>query len=149
MPAVVRLGILEEAQGPVSPSDRSSIRQHMLDSDQLDAAKYPEVTAELVRVTPKTAKLGSTEFAYAATVRFTLHGKTVERDAAANIDVKERTLHVEATAQFRFTEFGIAPYSAMLGTVRNEDRFDVYVCFTAIAENPLGSAAARSGAQAK
>jgi hypothetical protein len=37
----------------------------------------------------------------------------------------------------------------MLGTVRNEDRFDVYVCFTAIAENTSGSAAVRSGAQPK
>ena len=33
----------------------------------------------------------------------------------------------EIFGEFRFKEFGIEPYSTMLGAIRNDDRFHLYV----------------------
>jgi hypothetical protein len=36
-------------------------------------------------------------------------------------------LHAEALGELRFTEFGIEPYTAALGAVKNADQFHLWV----------------------
>ena len=56
----------------------------------------------------------------------------VERDVAADIAFDgDGALTIEAVGDFAFTEFGIKPFSAALGAVRNKDAFRVYVNVTA------------------
>ncbi len=132
-PAIKAAGILDTPFSELSKSDRTSIREHMLDKGQLDAEQYPEIKAELVSIQSISSvpsikpTAGEKTFAHAATIRFTVHGKTVERAVRANVDIENGELNVEAVGRFRFSEFGFEPYSAFFGAVRNQDEFDLYV----------------------
>ena len=44
----------------------------------------------------------------------------------------------EALGRFHFTDFGIKPYSAGLGTVKVADEFQVYVHLEAVEPKPGG-----------
>ena len=121
------LGILEEPFQEMSEKDRQTVREHMLAEDQLDARNYPEISAELKALHPITARHGQTQFKYQAVVALSVHGKTVERPVAANIEFNGGKVHVTAVGTYRFTDFGIRPYSAFLGSIRNKDEFHIFV----------------------
>lgn len=130
-PRLQETGVLAEAFRPLTDTDRASIKEHMLDPNQLDGAAYPDIKAELVRIEPKESAWGKHTFSYAATMKVTIHGMTVERGFASDITLKDGVLHVEGVARFEFTEFGITPYAAFLGTVKNKNAFEIYVNLTA------------------
>jgi polyisoprenoid-binding protein YceI len=116
---------------PVVPdSDRIKVRAAMLGASQLDIERFPEIRAELVRVEPRAASAGSGnpgESQGEAVVRATIHGRTVERHLQARWSGESGALVAEMFGEFHFSEFGIDPYSAMLGAVRNTDIFHLYV----------------------
>ena len=60
-----------------------------------------------------------------------IHGKTVERSLPATWSEKEGTLTAEIWGEYGFEEFGIEPYSTMLGAIRNDDRLHLYVSVVA------------------
>ena len=130
-PYVKAAGILDTPFKNVCEKDRQTIHEHMLAENQLDAERYLKISAELKAVREQQSTHGEKNYAYEATVAFTVHGKTVERPFAANIDPKGDTVHFEAVGSFNFTDFGVTPFSAFLGTVRNQDTFHVYVNATA------------------
>ena len=68
---------------------------------------------------------------WVAKLQLTIHGKTVERSLPATWSETEGTLTAEIWGEFRFQEFGIEPYSTMLGAIRNDDRFHLYVSVVA------------------
>lgn len=124
-PRLQEVGAAPAEMASISEADRKKIRKAMLGAAQLDVARYPEVRAELLslgRAEKPRGRLDGT-----AKIRLTLHGKSVERDFAATWKVENGKLSAEALGAFRFTEFGIKPYSAALGAVRNADEFHVYV----------------------
>lgn len=134
-PAIKALAILDTPFSEIDESDRATIEEHMLAEDQLDAEQFPEITVELVSISSEESTLGAKTFQNSATIRFSVHGKTVERAVPASIDLTADTLQVEAVGRFRFTEFGFEPYSALFGAVKNKDEFDVYVHIQAPAED--------------
>ena len=119
------LGAGPEKLDPVTEEDRVKVREAMLGKSQLDAAGSPRLTAELV----KLEKAGGMKppFDGRATIRLAIRGKTVERAIPATWRVEGSGFVVEALGEFRFTEFGIRPYSAALGAVKNDDLFHLYV----------------------
>jgi len=126
-PGINASGILDTPFPEVSGKDRKTIRENMLAESQLDAEHYPEISAELKGVRLQQSTQGDKTYAYEATVALTVHGTAVERPFSANLEVTDDTVHVEAVGSFKFTDFGIKPYSAFLGAVRNQDTFHVYV----------------------
>jgi len=70
-------------------------------------------------------------FTHQAQVALTVHRTTVIRPAVVRFDELGDEMRIEAVGQFRFTDFGIEPYSAFLGAVKHLDGFYVYVNFTA------------------
>jgi hypothetical protein len=122
------LGIHSGELPPVSDSDRPKVRAAMLGAGQLDGARYPEIRAEVVALTrgaPGPAP------GWIAELQLTIHGKTVERSLPATWSEKEGTLTAEIWGEFRFQDFGIEPYSTMLGAIRNDDRFHLFVSVVA------------------
>jgi polyisoprenoid-binding protein YceI len=103
----------------------------MLDKDQLDADQYPEINVKLVSVREQSQKKGDTEFGWTVTIALTVHGKTVERECPASLMREDGRVTVEAVGAFKFTEFGIRPYSAFMGAVKNRDDFHVYAYLVA------------------
>jgi polyisoprenoid-binding protein YceI len=113
----------------VSATDRKKVREAALGKSQLDAAGFPELKAELLGLEPATKASGA--FTWTAKLRFTVRGKSVEHPLTARFEDKGGKLTAEAYGDFLFSEFGIEPYSAALGAIRNEDRFFVYVALVA------------------
>lgn len=119
------LGVGPEKLDPVTEEDRGKVREAMLGKSQLDAAGSPRLTAELVKL--EKADGMKPPFDGRATLRLTIRGKTLERAIPATWRVEGSGFVVEALGEFRFTEFGIRPYSAALGAVKNDDLFHLYV----------------------
>ncbi len=123
---VLTLGLVNELGAP-DDGDRRKIVETMLSSGQMDAERFPEIRARLLRVTPSPVTVGNVLFGYAAEVEVTVHGQAVRREVAARFDLDGRELAIEAVGRFTFEEFGIKPYSAFLGSVKNKNEFFIYI----------------------
>ena len=130
-PRLEELDLLDEPFSEVAEKDRKKIAKSMLGDDQLDAAKYPRITARLLGAEEKPSTQGAESFPYAVRLALEVHGRTVETTAAARFEATDGLITVEAIAPFRFTDFGIEPFSAFFGAVKNEDEFHVYLNLTA------------------
>ncbi len=124
---LAELAILSESFGQPSERDRGKIRAAMLSAEQLDAASHPTLRARVAEVREQATTLGEVAFSHVADVAWTVRSMTVVRPAAARWEEGDGTVTLEAVAALRFTDFGIEPYSAALGLVRNADEFHVYV----------------------
>ena len=132
-PRLERLGVRDGAFSGISEKDRAKIRDAMLANGQLDVERYPTISATATVAGPReTGDDPDDPFPLAVALILEIRGRSVERDAAARYEYRDGRLEVEALAGFRFTEFGIRPYSAFLGAVRNRDEFHVYVRIVAV-----------------
>ncbi|MEO8275199.1 MAG: YceI family protein [Thermoanaerobaculia bacterium] len=121
------LGIHSGELPVVSDSDRGKVRVAMLGDSQLDREKFPEIRAEVVKLEAPSAGAAANSGAWNVGLRVTIHGKTVERQLPASWSEKDGVLRAEIYGELHFEEFGIEPYSAMLGAIRNNDMFHIYV----------------------
>lgn len=142
-PRIVELGILSEAPGTPSQDDREKIRNEMLGEEQLHAEAHPVITARLLDMERREptalvdTSLPSPElFPWLARVELTVAGVAAVERMAARHEWGDGVLTVEATGTFRFTDFGIEPYSAFLGLVKVADPFHLYLHM--VAEDPTG-----------
>jgi len=131
-PFIRELGWHTEPFSELKDSDRETIREHALADDQMAVNKYPEISAQLETLSDSPSRVGSKSFAKKASVSLKIHGQTVKRDLVANINLQGQELIVEAVGEFKFTEFGIKPYKALMGALGNEDRFNMLVSFRAV-----------------
>lgn len=133
-PSIEKAGVLDEAFKPVDDKNRATIREHMLDANQLDAKQFPNISAKLTKVRAEAGTKGKENYTHIATIAFTVHGKTIERECPASVALAGDTATIDALGEFKFSEFGIKPYSAMAGAVKNLDPFHVFVHISAQAK---------------
>lgn len=126
-PDIEALGVLDEPFGRPSEDDRQKIRRAMLGPEQLDVEEYPTLRASLLEVTPGGATVGSVEHDLRLTVEITLHGTTRRETFTGRMIRDAPGWRLEALGTIRTSDYGIEPYSAMLGAVKNEDRVHVLV----------------------
>jgi len=126
-PRLQEIGILEEPFGEVADADRVKIREAMLGRKQLDGEAHPVISATLLSVREAGDDSADDTFPLRVNLALEVHGQRVERELQARYTVEGDRLLVESFGAFLFSDFGIKPYSAFLGAVRNEDRFHVYV----------------------
>ena len=126
-PRIEALGLLDEAFGEVSEKDRGKIRKTMLGKSQLRADRFPTITARGEVTATRETTVGEVTFTHVLTVSLTIRDVTRDIEIPANISVENGRLSLEATVRMRFSDFGIKPYSAMLGAVSNKDEIDFYV----------------------
>jgi len=125
--SIVEAGILQKPLEKTSPKNREKIRLNMLAKKQLDAEQFPKISATLTRVREDTAEEPGHTHTHLATVEIAVHGQTLTRDFPAKIALEGGTLHIEAVLSCNFSDFGIVPYSALGGAVKNQDFFDFYI----------------------
>jgi hypothetical protein len=104
---------------PLSAGDLQQVRAHMLGPAQLDAARFPTITFS-------SAGLSRDERgALQCRGTLTLHG--VARELRFPVTVKPGAGQVEgdATVRLKTGDFGISPYSAALGLIRNRDEVEL------------------------
>lgn len=141
-PRLVELGALTGDLPAVDEDDRADVRESMLAPGQLAAEQFPTIAAELVALERRGEAGARVALGWNATVRVSLHGKTVEKAVPVRWEVADGELTAEALGEYRFTEFAIEPYSAFLGAVKNADLFHLYVKLVArpAAEGPPAEA---------
>lgn len=130
-PRLELAGLLDEPFKEVSDKDRGKIRESMLSKKQLDAESHPKIRASLTGLVPEDSEVGGLKTSWRGDLSFEVLGKTVTKPVAAAVAWNDGRLEVEAVAAFAFSDFGIKPFSAMLGAVKNRDELHVYVSFKA------------------
>lgn len=123
----VELGVLDEPWSELSEKTRSKIRGAMLGRKQLDAAKFPKIAARVTAIREKSTTVGEVSFDHEVTLALEMHGRIVEKAVSARYEADHGEIVVEAVGAFLFSDFGIKPYSAALGLVKNLDMFHVYL----------------------
>jgi hypothetical protein len=126
-PRLVELGALSDDLPEVPSDDRAKVRESMLGSRQLNAEQFPTIAAELVGLERRGEAGARVALGWNATVRVSLHGRTIEKAVPVRWEMVDGELTAEALGELRFTEFDIAPYSAVLGAVKNADLFHLFV----------------------
>lgn len=112
--------LIAEEFASLGDKDRQKIRRSMLSKKQLDAETHPTLRARLDGVS-----VDGTEAS--ATLRLEIRGQSVARDLNfewPELD-EDGTIRVDVSQSFTFRDFGIKPYSALLGAIRVADEFDV------------------------
>lgn len=128
MPALRKAGIVSSAFPSLSESQMKGLRKNMFGPSLLDVDQFKTIRA---RAFIDSGSLGQGETDTHLDMDFTVHGRTASRRIPAHIRIDQGLLHAEALAAFKFTDFGIQPYSAFAGLIRNDDTFHVYVMLTA------------------
>ncbi|MFA7619178.1 MAG: YceI family protein [Thiohalomonadaceae bacterium] len=126
-PRLLTLGVVDEAFPQLSREDRATIGERIRSESQLDAERHPTVTARLTGVLREAGEWNDHAFPRQMAIALTVRGATVTRRVPATILVTDEQVRASAIGAFRFTEFGVEPFSAGLGLVRNADEFHVYV----------------------
>ncbi len=126
-PQIAALGILDEPFGKVPDKDREKIRKTMLGEDQLEQAKFPRIEGKLVAITAKPKKVGKVDFPKTLEILLTIHGKQVKAQLAGDLVLDGKKLTLDAVGELKFSQFGIKPYSAMMGMVSNQDPFHLII----------------------
>ncbi|MEO1170555.1 MAG: YceI family protein [Myxococcota bacterium] len=102
-------------KGQLDQDDRADIRESMLDEDQLDGKRYPEISFVSDR-----CRLGDSDLTLNGKIRIRGKSKPVRTTLTRDRGPGGR-MRLRGSIPIRGTDFGIEPYSAGLGAVKNED----------------------------
>jgi polyisoprenoid-binding protein YceI len=106
------------AGAAVPDADRAKVKENMLGVDQLDAAKFPTIGFTVTRV------VRDERGALLCTGKLTLHGVTKELTFPIAVKVGE-TVEGDAQVKVKTSDFGVQPFSAALGLIRNKDEVEL------------------------
>ncbi|MBI4830783.1 MAG: YceI family protein [Candidatus Lindowbacteria bacterium] len=117
----------------VRDKDRRKIQATMESAEQMDVKKFPTIKFETTKVEKES------EGKYTVSGDLTMHGVTQPVSFVATLSSESGHLRGRASFRFKQSDFGIRPYSALLGAVRNEDESVFYLDIVAVArpENDL------------
>ncbi len=132
-PVLQEFDLLPREFGDVGDQGRIDVREHMLAEDQLHSEAWPEISFRSLTV---ESAQDDEEFLWRISAALTVRGEERATTLRARWELDdEGALMVQAAGEFHFTDFGIEPYSAFLGTVRNQDRFVLFMELRAL---PVG-----------
>jgi polyisoprenoid-binding protein YceI len=128
-------------EGDVSDSDRQSVTRTMLGKKVLDTAKYPTATYTITSITPLDNQAMAAPGDYQVDGELDLHGvkRPVRFRAKVEHDAAKETFRVRGEFSLRQTDYGITPYSALLGTLRVKNELRIYGDVTVVPGRPKGT----------
>jgi polyisoprenoid-binding protein YceI len=101
--------------GNLDEDDRNEVNETMKSSSQLHVEKYPKILFS-------SSKLENTDKNnYTLTGDFTLHGTTKEIAVPVTITFEKNALNIKGEFRFLQSDYGIEPFRAGWGTIRNKD----------------------------
>lgn len=106
---------------PVPEDDRKKVKEAMLSDEQLDVAKFPTIGFVVTKVYREESG------ALQCLGKLTLHGVTKELLFPITVKTGDRQVDGDASVRFKTSDFGIKPYSAALGFIRNKDEVELMV----------------------
>lgn len=96
--------------GELSEGQRGDVKSNMLAKDQLDAASHPTITFVSTSCT-----------ATSVTGDLTIHGVTKSVTTPWSTDIRAEAFSATGSLKAKQSDFGIEPFSAMMGALRNQD----------------------------
>jgi polyisoprenoid-binding protein YceI len=112
---------------PIVPEkDKKSVEESMKGDTQLDVEKYPTISFTSTSVEKSGDKL-------TLVGDFTLHGATKRIKMPIAVKIVDNTLTGDGKIRFLQSDYGIKPYSAFLGAVKNKDELVLNVHLVAVA----------------
>ncbi|MEZ4470125.1 MAG: YceI family protein [bacterium] len=111
----------------VDDDDREAIGRNMRAPDQLAVDRYPTMTFESTGASP--APDGRIELAG----RLTIRGRTRDVRLPVAIWAVADRLQAKGELRIRHADFGMKPYEAALGAIRNQERIDLILAIRASA----------------
>lgn len=109
---------------PVPASDQKKIIEEMKAEGQLDTAKFATVAFA------STSFARDPKGALSVTGKFSLHGITKTITLPVNVTADESNVTGDGVLRFKTSDYGITPYSGVLGTVRNSDEVELVMHLT-------------------
>ncbi len=100
--------------------DRQSVKESMLGEKQLDARRFPVITFTSTRARREGGQL-------LLDGKLTLHGQTRELTVPVKLAQRDGRTTAESRFSVRTSDYGIKPYSAALGTIKNGDEVDFVI----------------------
>lgn len=94
--------------------DRQTVREHMLDDDQLAAGEHPTLRFRASDCRPVAGK----DDVYKVRLAVTVRGKTKTRPVNVRIRAEGGQLMAHSAFNMKHADFDMEPYSAMLGAVK-------------------------------
>ncbi len=112
--------------GSTDDDTREKVNQNMLGKEVLDVEKYPTATFVAKQVTKlnELSKRGLPKYKFAGD--FTLHGTTKPLEFTADVEVVKGWNHIRGGFAILQSEYGMKPYTTMLGAVGVADRLAIY-----------------------
>ena len=114
-------------EGELSEKDRAAILANMRHPDQLDVEVHPTITFKSTSV---QAGAGS---ALTLNGNLTIRGKTKAISLPVDVTLQGNTIDGKGTIRLKTSDFGIEPYSAFLGAVKNQDQIVLHIRLVATA----------------
>ncbi|MCX6118127.1 MAG: hypothetical protein NT027_11340 [Proteobacteria bacterium] len=100
----------------------STVKENMLDSSQLDAGKFATIEGQ-GRFDSCVTKADALECKLSLTL--IVKGKSIAKQLPLTIKKSGQSAVAEFLGSFKFTDFGIKPYTAMFGAIAVKDQFYV------------------------
>lgn len=128
-PVLQEFDLLPREFGDVGDEGRADVRTEMLAEGQLHAEAWPEIRFRSLEV---EAAADDPDFPWRVHAALTVRGEERATWMRARWEADDGgKVRIQAAGEFHFTDFGIEPYRAFLGSVRNQDRFVVFLDLTA------------------
>ncbi len=104
-------------KGETDSATREKVNANMLGAEVLDCGKYPTAQFDHITLEPKNAMSKRNFPEYVLKGDFTLHGKTKPITIVADLEEKDGWHHLRGSFRIRQSEYGIKPFSKMLGAI--------------------------------
>jgi hypothetical protein len=113
-------------EGTTDEPTRQKVNANMLGAEILNVKKYPSAKFEHVKVVAKNSKSKRQLPEYSLVGDFTLHEKTRRIEIVCDLEEKDGWHHIRGGFKILQSDYGIKPFSKMLGAVGVTDELTIY-----------------------
>lgn len=106
----------------LTDADRKKVDANMKGDKQLAVSRYPTISFRSTGV-----RADDSAGHYLLTGDLTIHGITKSVSLPVAVRVDGQTLHGVGELRFKQSDFGITPYSAMMGLFKNQDELVLHI----------------------
>jgi polyisoprenoid-binding protein YceI len=107
-------------EGTTSDGDKRKIRDNMLGKKQIDAVRFPTITF----VSQACRRSGEDVMVEG---QLTVHGVTKPVTTQMKLTVDDGSFRAQGSFKTTHGDFGLTPYAALLGSLRNADELEFHV----------------------
>jgi hypothetical protein len=119
VPVLVAAGAWDQSHDKVEPSNSAKVRENMLAQEQLDGKKFPKISGHGTLSQCQVVSADAAQCSLSLTL--TIKGVAIKRDIQAQLTGTGGQLEARFSLPMKFSDFGMKPYSAMLGAIRVSD----------------------------